>query len=106
MRVVGHPDAATLHEGALAPAGDALRTDTIAGSIPVEPLALELLDHGLVCAPGQRFDLVVLPVFTDERPLARVLRPAVLALAGQAPGLRRLVRGVITRQLTGSGLPA
>jgi ubiquinone biosynthesis UbiH/UbiF/VisC/COQ6 family hydroxylase len=48
---------------------------------------------------------LVVGLFTDERPLARALRPAVLKLAAQAPGLGGLVRGLITRQLTGRSTP-
>lgn len=48
----------------------------------------------------------IVSLFTDERPAARLLRPAVLALAGRAPGLRGLVHAAITRQLTGRALPA
>lgn len=47
----------------------------------------------------------IVGLFTDERPLARMLRPAVLALASQAPGLSTLVRSLITRQLTGRATP-
>jgi ubiquinone biosynthesis UbiH/UbiF/VisC/COQ6 family hydroxylase len=42
---------------------------------------------------------LVVSLFTDERPLARRLRPAVLALAEHAPGLSRLVHRAIERQL-------
>ena len=47
---------------------------------------------------------LVVSLFTDERPLARRLRPAVLALAEHAPGLSRLVHRAIERQLR--ALPA
>lgn len=43
----------------------------------------------------------VVSLFTDERQPARMLRSAVLAMAERAPGLSGLIKGVITRQLTG-----
>ncbi|MCP5271945.1 MAG: 5-demethoxyubiquinol-8 5-hydroxylase UbiM [Burkholderiaceae bacterium] len=73
---------------------------------PAPALAAYEAEHRRTTWPIYQGTNAVVSLFTDERPLARVLRPAVLALAGQAPGLRTLVRSVITRQLTGSGLPA
>lgn len=48
----------------------------------------------------------VVALFTDDRPLARWTRRAVLAVSEQAPGLSRLVKGAITRQLTGAAAAA
>ncbi len=70
MRVVGHVDAASpRHGGGVARASAAARDDAQRELLPVEPPRFEMLDRGLERAPGQRFDLVVLPIFTDERPL-------------------------------------
>ena len=43
----------------------------------------------------------VVSLFTDERAPARLARRAVLDIAEHAPGLSRLIKGAITRQLTG-----
>ncbi|PXW91916.1 ubiquinone biosynthesis UbiH/UbiF/VisC/COQ6 family hydroxylase [Sphaerotilus hippei] len=43
----------------------------------------------------------VVSLFTDERAPARLARKAVLAVAEHAPGLSRLIKGAINRQLTG-----
>lgn len=43
----------------------------------------------------------IVSLFTDDRPLPRLARRAVLALAERAPGLSRLVKSGIERQLTG-----
>lgn len=64
-------------------------------------LAAYAAEHRRTTWPIYQGTNAVVSLFTDERPLVRVLRPAVLALAGQAPGVRTLVRGLITRQLTG-----
>lgn len=69
-------------------------------------LAAYAAEHRRTTWPVYQGTNAVVSLFTDERPLARVLRPAVLALAGQAPGLRTLVHGLVTRQLTGRALPA
>lgn len=73
---------------------------------PAPALAAYEAEHRRTTWPIYQGTNAVVSLFTDERPLARALRPAVLALAGQAPGLRTLVRSVITRQLTGRALPA
>jgi ubiquinone biosynthesis UbiH/UbiF/VisC/COQ6 family hydroxylase len=43
----------------------------------------------------------VVSLFTDERGPARIARSALLALAEHAPGLSRLIKAGVTRQLTG-----
>lgn len=43
----------------------------------------------------------IVSLFTDERALPRRLRQAVLAVSEQAPGLSRLIKAGIERQLTG-----
>ena len=43
----------------------------------------------------------IVSLFTDERPLPRLARRAVLALAERAPGMSRLIKSGIERQLTG-----
>lgn len=48
----------------------------------------------------------IVALFTDDRPLARWARRTVLAVSEQAPGLSRLVKGAITRQLTGAAAAA
>jgi ubiquinone biosynthesis UbiH/UbiF/VisC/COQ6 family hydroxylase len=69
-------------------------------------LAAYEAEHRRTTWPIYQGTNAVVTLFTDERPLARVLRPAVLALAGQAPGLRTLVHGLVTHQLTGRALTA
>lgn len=64
-------------------------------------LATYEAEHRRTTWPIYQGTNAVVSLFTDDRPLARALRPAVLALAGQAPGLRNVVQGLITRQLTG-----
>ncbi|MCB1994322.1 MAG: FAD-dependent monooxygenase, partial [Rhodoferax sp.] len=72
-----------------------------AGADLPRALAAYEAEHRRTTWPIYQGTNAVVSLFTDDRPLARVLRPAVLALAGQAPGLRTVVRGLITRQLTG-----
>jgi ubiquinone biosynthesis UbiH/UbiF/VisC/COQ6 family hydroxylase len=57
-------------------------------------------EHRRVTWPTYHGTNLVVSLFTDERPLARRLRPAVLALAERAPGLSQLVHRAIERQLT------
>lgn len=86
------------------------------GVYGVEVLARELKARGLASAEAlQAYERehrqTTLPVylgtnaivslFTDDRPPARWARRAVLALSEQAPGLSAIVKGAITRQLTG-----
>lgn len=91
------------------------------GLYGVEVLARELLRHGpqrldaalrayarehrRVTAPVYWGTNALVSLFTDERPLARRLRPALLQAAQHAPLLSSLVRGWVERQLRG-GPPA
>ena len=43
----------------------------------------------------------IVTLFTDERQLPKLARRAVLAMADRAPGLSRLIKSGIERQLTG-----
>jgi len=48
----------------------------------------------------------VVSLFTNEHQAAKLARRAVLAIAERAPGLNALIKGAITRQLTGGAVSA
>jgi 2-polyprenyl-6-methoxyphenol hydroxylase-like FAD-dependent oxidoreductase len=48
----------------------------------------------------------IVSLFTDERRLPKLARRAVLTVAERAPGLNRLLKSAIERQLTGAAAPA
>lgn len=48
----------------------------------------------------------IVSLFTDERRLPKLARRAVLTVAERAPGLNRLLKAAIERQLTGAAAPA
>lgn len=93
------------------------------GLYGVEVLARELQRHGLASTQAlQAYERehrqttlpvylgtnAVVSLFTDDRRPARWARRAVLAVSEQAPGLSQLIKGAITRQLTGrfSAIPS
>lgn len=76
------------------------RRGLAAAALP-KALAAYEAEHRRTTLPVYLGTNAIVSLFTDDRAPARLARQAVLAVSQSAPGLSTLIKGAITRQLTG-----